>query len=162
MFLQTSPHFCTDMKTPCLNAEIQVIPGDMSSLVFTVQCSHYMKLCRAGSSLLKNKLPTVWSVGCFKREVEVVSRHLFSLPIVHLASPPRTTKDRLKASLLQMTSCPALLGGSWLLQAMYLPAYTKISLGFSETQNDLRNQRGKEPIFSITFPFHAMKTRRRY
>lgn len=102
------------------NAKFQVSPGDMSSFVFAAQHSHRTKGCRAGSSLPKNKLPAVWSVRRFKREVEVVSRHLLSLPIVlHLPCLPRTTKDP-------------------------------------------RNPRGKEPIFNITFPFHAMKPRKRY
>lgn len=89
----------------------------------------------------------------------MVSKHLFSL---HLACLLRATKESLKVSLLQPTLCPEMLGRSWLLQAIHLPAYTKISLGFSETQNDPRNQSTKEPVFSITFPFHTMKTRRRH
>lgn len=82
----------------------------------------------------------------------------------HSSSSCLFTQDykSLKATVLQLTFCPVLLGRSWLLQAIYLPTYAKISLGFSETQNDLRNQRGKEPIFNITFPFHAMKTWKRY
>lgn len=96
--------------------------------------------CRARPSLPKSKFPTVWSIGCFKREVEVVSRHLFSLSIVlHLGCSSRTTKYRLKATLLQLTFCPAVLGRNWHFPAIYLPTFAEMSLGFSETQDVLKN-----------------------
>lgn len=94
--------------------------------------------------------------------VEGVSKHLFSLPVVlYLACLLRTTKDGQKATLLQLNpEDPALLNRHWFLQAVNLLTCAKISPCFSETPNDLGNQRGKEATFNNTFPLQATENQK--
>lgn len=139
MFLQPYTHFCMDMKTAEQNAETQVSWQDMSSLVFTVQCSHRTKAAELGLPYQRANSPQFEvldaSRGRQKRFQDIFSP--FPYHFILVVHPG--LQNKVKATLLQLTFCPAVLGRNWHFLAIYLPTFAKMSLVFSEIQDILKN-----------------------